>query len=121
MHRVSEQDRSVFTFRATHAIWLVFGLLEALIGFRIGMKLVGANHADPFAIFVYNTTSLFVAPFAGLATSPSVGMAVLELSSVIALVAYALIGWGVERIVWLFLDRPREIAAGGAQPMRSGR
>ena len=121
MHSASEQDRNVFAFKATHAVWVAFGLLEALIGFRIGMKLVGANPADPIASFVYNTTSLFVAPFAGLATSPSVGMAVLELSSVIALVAYAFLGWGVERIVWLFLYRPREIAVGGAQPMSSGR
>ena len=121
MHSVPEQDRSVFAFKATHAVWVAFGLLEALIGFRIGLKLVGANPTDPLTIFVYNTTSLFVAPFAGLAASPSVGMAVLELSSVIALVGYALFGWGVERIVWLFLYRPREIAAGGAQLMNNGR
>ncbi len=121
MHSASEQDRNVFTFKATHAVWVAFGLLEALIGFRIGMKLVGANPADPITDFVYSITTMFVAPFAGLATSPTVGMAVLELSSVIALVGYALIGWGVDRIVWLFLYRPREIAAGGAQPISSGR
>ena len=41
--------------------------------------------------------------------------------SVIALVAYALLGWGADRIVWLFLYRPRETAAGGAQSMSNGR
>ena len=121
MPSLPRQDQSVFAFKTTHAVWVVFALLEALIGFRIGMKLVGANPADPLVNFVYNATSLFVAPFVELATSPSAGMAVMELSSVIALVAYALLGWGADRIVWLFLYRPRETAAGGAHSMSNGR
>lgn len=121
MPKLYGQDQEVLSFKATHAVWVAFGLLEALIGFRIGMKLVGANPADPMVNFVYNATSLFVAPFVELATSPSAGMAVMELSSVIALVAYALLGWAADRIVWLFLYRPRETAAGGAQSMSSGR
>ena len=121
MRSVAEHDQNIFTFKATHVMWMAFGLLEALIGFRVGLKLVGANPADPLTNFVYSFTSMFVAPFAGLATSPTVGTAVLELSSVIALVGYALLGWGIDRIVWLFLYRPRETAAGEARSMSSGR
>jgi hypothetical protein len=32
---------------------------------------------------------------------------VLELSSIIAMLVYALLAWGLERIVWVVLYRPR--------------
>jgi hypothetical protein len=32
---------------------------------------------------------------------------VLELSSIIALLVYALLAWGIERIIWVVLYRPR--------------
>jgi hypothetical protein len=36
------------------------------------------------------------------------GEVLLEVSSLIAMVAYALLFWGIERLVWVVLYRPRE-------------
>ena len=102
-----ERERRIFTFKATQLVWLLFGILEALIALRIGLKLIGANPASPIAVFIYGFTSLFLFPFTGLTGTPAAGGMVLEFSTVIAMVVYALIGWALERIIWLIFYRPR--------------
>lgn len=102
------QGRSAFTFRATHVVWFLFTLLEAVIGLRIVLKLMAADPNNPIAIFVYSVSNRFVAPFAGLAVAPAAGGVVLELSSVIAMLVYALVGWALERLVWVVLYRPQQ-------------
>jgi hypothetical protein len=42
-----------------------------------------------------------------LTATPAAGGFVLELSTLIALVVYALIGWAIERIIWVIFYRPR--------------
>lgn len=74
-------------------MWLIAIILETLIGFRIFLKLIAANPESGFASFVYNVTSPFLAPFAGLTSTPSASGAVLEISSIIAMVVYALLFW----------------------------
>ena len=102
-----ERERRIFTFKATQLVWLLFGILEALIAVRIGLKLIGANPDSPIAVFIYGFTSLFLFPFSGLMGTPAAGGMVLEISSVIAMVVYALIAWALERIIWLIFYRPR--------------
>ncbi len=102
-----ERERRIFTFKATQLVWLFLGILEALLALRIGLKLIGANPASPIAVFIYGFTNLFLLPFTGLTATPSAGGMVLEISSVIAMVVYALIGWAIERIIWVIFYRPR--------------
>jgi len=99
-----------FTFQATQLVWLFFGLLEGLIGLRIFLKLIGANAASPFAALLYNFTDLFLMPFAGLAATPAVGEMTLEISSIIAMIVYALLAWVIERLVWVIFYRARGTA-----------
>ena len=102
-----EREQRIFTFKATQLIWLLFGILEALIALRIGLKLIGANPDSPIVALIYGFTYLFLFPFEGMTASPSAGGMVLELSSLFAMVIYALIAWAVERMVWLIFYRPR--------------
>jgi len=70
-------------------------------------KLIAVNAANPFATLLYNVTHLFVGPFTSLAKAPSSGGMVLEISSIIAMFVYALIFWGIERVVNVVFYRPR--------------
>jgi hypothetical protein len=88
-------------------IWLVFGLLEALIGLRVLLKLLAANPNNPFAQGVYEFSHLFLWPFEGLTVSPSMGGMVLEIPAIIAMFVYALVGWGIAKFVWILLARRR--------------
>jgi hypothetical protein len=113
--RESNQEQRIFSFKATQWIWLGLGIVEALIGLRIVLKLIAANPESPFAAFIYNVSAIFLYPFAGLVGTPAAGGVVLELSSIIAMLVYALLAWGLERIVWVIFYRPRGSVVGVTQ------
>jgi len=102
-----EREQRIFTFKATQLIWLLFGILVALIALRIGLKLIGANPESPIVALIYGVTYLFLFPFEGMVASPTAGNMVLELSSMFAILIYGLIAWAMERTVWLIFYRPR--------------
>ena len=101
----SGQEQRHFSFKAGQWIWLVLGIVEALIGLRVLLKLIAANPESPFAAFIYNVSAIFLFPFAGLVGTPASGGMVLEISSIIAMLVYALLAWGIERIVWVIFYR----------------
>ena len=105
--REPERERRIFTFKTTQLIWLFLGVLEALLALRILLKLMAANPGNAFAAFLYSVTDIFLLPFVGLTGTPAVGEMVLELTSIIAMLVYALVGWAVERLVWVIFYRPR--------------
>ena len=105
--REPERERRIFTFKATQLVWLFLGILEALLALRFFLKLIAANAASPIAAFLYGLTDLFLWPFAGLTATPSAGGMVLEISTMVAMLVYALLAWGVERIIWVIFYRPR--------------
>jgi uncharacterized protein YggT (Ycf19 family) len=109
--RTSQQESGregrIATFKATQLIWLLLGFLEALLALRFFFKLIGANPENTFASFLYGLTNLFVAPFASLTGAPSAGGMVFEFSTLIAMIVYALVGWGLERLVYVLFYRPR--------------
>lgn len=99
--------RRFFSNRFTHIILLLFSVLEALIALRILLKLIGANPESLLVAVIYGVTSLFLFPFTGLVQSQTVGSLVLEISSMFALVVYALIAALVEKIITLASSLPR--------------
>ncbi len=102
-----EREQRIFTFKATQLVWLVFGILEVMIVLRIMLKALGANAASPIAAFIYGFTALFLWPFAGLTATPASEGMVLEISSLIAVVVYALIAYALAKIIWVIFYRPR--------------
>ena len=103
----SGREQRVATFKATQLVWLLAGLLAALIALRILFKLIGVNASNPFATLLYKVTDIFVAPFASLMGAPAAGGMVLEISSVIAIIVYLLIGWAIARAIYVLFYRPR--------------
>lgn len=104
--REDDREQRLFSFKTTQLIWLAFGLVEALIFMRIVLMLIGANPASIFAAFIYDVSYIFLFPFEGLVGTPTAGGVVLELSSIIAMIVYALLAWGIERTVWILFYRP---------------
>jgi hypothetical protein len=102
-----ERERRIFTFKATQLVWWLLGILEAFLALRFVLKLIAANPANPFAVFIYGFTNLFLFPFVGLTATPAAGGMVLEISTLIAMLVYGLVGWAVERLIWVVFYRPR--------------
>jgi hypothetical protein len=101
------RGQRVATFKASQLIWLLLGILEAVIALRVIFKLIAVNAGNPFATLLYKVTDFFVAPFASLVGAPSAGGMVLEVSSIIAMIVYLLIAWALDRIVYVLFYRPR--------------
>ena len=89
-HEQGSEERAA-TFRATSIIWLVLGILEALLALRFVFMLIGVNASNPFAAFLYSLTKFFVAPFASLTGAPAAGGMVFEFSTLIAMIVYLMI------------------------------
>ncbi len=101
------QEQRITTYKVTQLIWLLLGILEALLALRFVFKMIGVNSANSFATLLYDVTGLFLKPFASLTSAPTADGMVLEISTVIAMVVYLLIAWAFERIVYVLFYRPR--------------
>ena len=117
--REPEREQRILTFKATQLIWLLLGILEAVIALRIGLKMIGANPGSPIVTLIYGLTNLFLFPFTGLVNSPTFGNMELEISSMFAMLIYGLLGWAAERLVWLLFYRPRGPVVGTTQTTTS--
>lgn len=96
--------RRIIYARVVNVVWTVIGLIEALIGLRVLLRLIAANPDNPFVRFIYDFSGVFVSPFLGIVRDPSSGGAVLEINSLIAMLVYLLIGWAAVRLIWLLFD-----------------
>jgi uncharacterized protein YggT (Ycf19 family) len=101
------EGRRLAAYRLTQLIYWVFALIEGLIAIRLILKALGANPNAGFAQFIYGITTPLVAPFLGLFANPAYQNSVLELSSIVALVVYALVAWLLGKLVWILMGENR--------------
>ena len=90
-------------------VWLVFGVIQALIVIRIVLLLLGANEANAIVAFVLGVTDPLVEPFRGMFNLDQVSGAsgsALDVAAIVALVAWTLVEALVLAIVGL-ADRRR--------------
>ena len=92
-------------YKVSQIVWLLFGGLEALIGIRVILMLIGANPANGFTAFVYQLTQLFLWPFQNLIANPTFQNMTLEVTSIIAMIVFALLGWLIVRMIWVVFYR----------------
>jgi len=105
--RESGLEQRLRTFKAMQFIWLGLAVLEVLIGLRVVFKLIAVNPDNLLAGLLYGLTNVFLFPFSGLTPTPASGGMVLELSSLIAMVVYALLAWAAVKLVEVIFYRPR--------------
>ncbi len=88
-----------YNYRAVQVTWFIIALIATLIGLRFALKLLGASPSAEFVGFIYGVTSPLVAPFRGIFPDSAQGFYVFEPSSLVALVIYLLIGWGIVALI----------------------
>jgi YGGT family len=90
--------------RLVQAVYLVFGLVEALLLIRFVLRALGANAEAGFAQVIYGVTGVLIAPFVGLFGTAQVASGpAFELHTLIALLVYAAIGWLLARTAGLIV------------------
>lgn len=85
-------------YRGTQFVWYILGILEALLAFRLVMKLLGANKAAGFTSFIYNVTQPFAAPFLNVFKITKVQGTVLEWTTILAMIVYWLIALAIIKL-----------------------
>jgi hypothetical protein len=97
------KKNSTENVRATQIVYYVLGVLEVLFTFRLVFKLLGANPQSPFVSLIYSITQVFLAPFSGIFPSATTKgletQSVLEPPTIIAMIVYAVIAWGIIKLI----------------------
>ncbi len=77
--------------------YFLLSVLEVVLLLRLLFHLLGANTESPFVSFLYSLSKVFVGPFNGIFNDQALGrgVSVFEWSTVIAMLIYALIAWGI--------------------------
>ncbi|KKQ47078.1 MAG: hypothetical protein US67_C0060G0004 [Candidatus Woesebacteria bacterium GW2011_GWD1_38_10] len=89
-----------------YLIYFLFGALEILLAFRLVLKLMGASLASGFVRLIYSLTGIFILPFEGIFrrgyTQGVETTSVLEPSTLVAMIVYAVLAWGIVKLVKIF-------------------
>jgi hypothetical protein len=88
---------------ATNIVWFLVGTITVLLSIRFVLKLLGANPNSSFVNVVYSITNVLTAPFDTIfgvtrTTSGEVN-SVFEPSIIVAALIYALLGWGIVKLI----------------------
>jgi hypothetical protein len=87
--------RSNIRRRIANITYFVLAVLEIILLLRLFLRLLGANEASGFVMLIYNLSHIFVAPFNGIFNDQALGRSVFETSTLVAMIVYALLAWGI--------------------------
>jgi|ERR1035437_2202697 uncharacterized protein YggT (Ycf19 family) len=97
----SRVEAATYNYRAVQIVWFITGLVTTLVAIRFVLKLLGASLQSGFVTFMYSLTDLMVSPFQAIFAAPSQSGATLEVSALVAIVIYGLLGLGIGALVKL--------------------
>ena len=104
-------------------LWSLLGFLEILLATRILLRLIAADANSGFAMVIYGITGVFVGPFNGMVATPTSGGSSLEVTTLIAMLVYALAFLAIRYVFRLLASRSgirsftrttRELSSDGA-------
>lgn len=82
-------------FRFYQIVWYLLGLIEVILAFRFILKLLGASDVSPFVNLITIISSPFAEPFRGVLPITQTNDNAFEWSTIIAMVVYLVITWGL--------------------------
>jgi uncharacterized protein YggT (Ycf19 family) len=105
-------------WRAVQLVYLIFGVIDGLLVIRLILKLLGANPTAGFSNWVYNVTAFFLTPFKNILPTFGTAQSQLEMSVLLAILVYALLGWALGRLLVIVFYRSVTVArrSGGLRP-----
>ena len=103
---VSSKSEATSSQTIEYIIYFLFGALEVLLAFRLVLKLMGASLASAFVGLIYGLSGIFILPFEGIFRrwfSQGVETtSVLEPSTIVAIIVYAVLAWGIVKLARIF-------------------
>ena len=95
----------------------VIGFIEAAFVLRIILKLLAANPLSQFVALTYDITDRLLEPFAGALPVFVIGRNMaLELSVILAMIGYSILGWLIIRLLHFMFLSPYLYGEGPERP-----
>jgi len=95
-----------------YIVYFLFGILEVILAFRLIFKLMGASTSSSFVSLIYSLTGIFILPFEGIFrrgfTQGLETTSVLEPSTLVAIIVYAVLAWGIVKLIGIFSGERQE-------------
>jgi uncharacterized protein YggT (Ycf19 family) len=91
--------RATYSYRGVSIVWLIGGIVAAVIAIRFVLELLGASQSAAFTTFIYSITAPLVAPFRGIFPIPARQGYVFDGAALLAIAIYLLLTWGVVALV----------------------
>lgn len=104
--RIAAANRNALLSRLVNFIHFLTAALGVLLFLRVLLRLFGANPDNTFAQVIYSLSNPFVAPLNNLFGTPAFGKSqALEINTLVAIAAYAILAYLVGRLIWLLGSR----------------
>lgn len=91
------------TQKIEYIAYYILGALEIVLLFRLVLRVMGASTSSAFVRMIYSISSIFIMPFEGIfqrgVTDGLETTAVFEPATVVAIIVYALITWGIVKLI----------------------
>ena len=110
-HPQEVYDTKKTIFRTYQIIWYVVGVIEALLTFRVLLKILGANAGSAFVSLIYVVSDPLALPFSGIfgITWATEG-AYFEWSTLVAMIVYLLIAYALVHLMQIMKPtNPQEV------------
>lgn len=89
-------------------VYLLTGALELLLLIRLILHLISTSPDNAFANFINGLSAPFVSLIAALIQDPPITSAsFLEVTTILAMLVYAIAAWLIGRLIWLVFSRAR--------------
>ena len=99
VEHVLATEHNPYNFRAVAVVGFIVGVVDILIAARFLGKLFGASSQSAFVNFIYQVSGPMVAPFTGIFGNSVSRTNTFETASLVAIVVYAVIGWGLVALI----------------------
>lgn len=112
----AEPQKNMDRARMGRIVYYILGVIEVLLAFRLVFQLLGASLKSGFVQFIYSLSGVFNLPFSGIfsrATTKGVEtVAVFDPSTIIAMIVYAILAWGIVKLLVISAQRPDQVEKG---------
>ena len=99
---VQSSERASSRVVLQRIVYYVAGVIVVLLTFRIVLQLLAANQGSAFVDFIYGFSGFFAWPLYGIFSyQPTYGQSIFEISSVVAIIVYALVAVGLAKLLTL--------------------
>jgi len=98
-------NKRIFSQKAQRVIIYTYIAIAILLLSRFLLSLLAANMAAPFVDFIYQLSAPLMLPFINMfGTAPQVGVHRIEFEVLVALLIYALLFFGIAKLISIIFD-----------------